>query len=265
MEDIQEVLEAQSYLAPRQIIEYMADQFTDRRLNSDDFYDILTGVFEKEPTPMTSAELGEHRDALWEKGVLLETSPQGNGFLSRDFDLPPGRHLRFYLNAHDAPGSRQILESIVEELRGHRFRIKTVGLASDGFLRNDNTLVYVALGDAPGYFDYMRRLSAKHADCFDDEVPLMSRKLGKGIGYAASPVKGMIHIFDEFFNLANGSFNYAHCMVLQATFNRVIEKGIEEFDHITSLYQDALLHTRFDPERPYLGLGMKDPLEVCSL
>ena len=53
MEDIQKVLEDRCFLSPRQIVEYMGEQFKvhNKYLNWEAFYDIIIGVFGKEKNP----------------------------------------------------------------------------------------------------------------------------------------------------------------------------------------------------------------------
>jgi hypothetical protein len=268
VENIQQMLEAESFLSPRQIIEYMGEQFKvhDKYLDWEAFYNIIIGVYGKEANPIPWDELNEQRHELRKSGVHLSQFNGSDGFLADDFGMPPGKHLRFYLNAHDAAGRKQILESIVSEFRSSGgFKIKTVGTARNGFTRYDNTILYVGIDDAANYADFISGFSAEHAECFDDEVPLMTRKIGKGAGYAASTRKGVFHVLGNPLNSTNLSFSSVHSLVLQRTFDKAIKDNIEEYAVITDLYRQALTGARFDPEKPYLNSGMKDPLEIVAV
>lgn len=268
MEKIQELLEVDSFLSPRQIIEYMAEQFMthDKYLDWEAFYDIIVGVFGKKPKPITRDELDEQKAELRKRGVYLSSFYGGDGFLVDDYDLPIGKHLRFYLNAHDSAGRKQILESIVGEFKDARgFKVKTVGTADYGFSRLDNTILYVGVNDATRYVDGLRRLSSEHPESFDNEVPLMTRKLGKGIGYAVSSWRSMVRVLGDPMRLTDMSYTMAHSAVLQRTFDKAIRDGMEDYAAITEVYKHALLGARFDPENPYLNAGMKEPFEVVGV
>jgi len=266
MEDIQKVLETRSFLSPRQIVEHMGEQFMkhNQYLDWEALYDIVIGVFGKEKKPISWYEMDKQRDELRENGIYLHEFDGNNGFLARDFGMPNGRHARFYLNAHDASGRKKILESIVGEFK-RGFKIKTVGTAKEGFGRYDNTIMYVGIDESAKYFDFLHNLSAEHASCFDKEVPLLTRKLGKGIGYAVSARKNMMNILGCPLNTENMSFTSLHSIVLQRTFDKAIKDSIEDYDAITEVYKHALLGARFDPEKPYLLAGMKDPFEMVMV
>ncbi|MBW2995189.1 hypothetical protein KY312_02465 [Candidatus Woesearchaeota archaeon] len=260
-EEIQQVLERQCFLTPRQVIEHMAGQFTDRRLGWDDFYEILVGVFKKDVKPLTDDEYGKHHHDLLENKIYADFPMKGRGFIVDDFDLPIGKNMRFYLNAHNASGGREILKSIVNEFRDQRFKIKTVARDRYGFFRYDNTVLYVNINDANNYVDFLRQLSLEHPCFFDSEVPLLTRKLARGIGYSASPLKNKTVVLERSVNPAGMSANEMHSVVLQITFDKVIEELIEDYDDITELYVQALQQARFNPEKPYLIHGVDDLLE----
>ncbi len=266
MEDIQKVLEDRSFLSPRQIIEYMGEQFKvyDKYLDWEAFYDIITGVFGKERKPISWNDLEEQIQELQKSDIYLSPFNGNDGFLDHDFNLPYGRHARFYLNAHGAEGRRKILESVISEFREEGgFKIKTIGMVREGFIRYDNTVMYVGIDDSAKYFDFLRSLSAEHASCFDDEVPLLTRKVGKGIGYAVSARKGTFRVLDDHLNTENMSFTSVHSMVLQKTFDKAIKDSIESYSDITEVYKHALTGARFDPEKVYILAGMEDPFEVA--
>jgi hypothetical protein len=268
MEDIQKELESKGFLSPRQIIEYMGGRFKvhDKHIGWEVFYDTITGVYGKEENPIPWDELNKQMHELRKRGINLSPFNGSDYWLAKDFGLPLGGHARFYLNAHDSAGRKQILESIVDEFGEKRgFKIKTVGTTKKGFTRYDNTVMYVNVNDAARYFDFMRRLPTEHAECFDDEVPLTTRKIGKGTGYAVSPLKDIFYVLGDPLKTTNESFNTLHSTILQRTFDKVRRDGIKDHDVIIFLYLRALTGVRFDLERPYLNLGMKDPLEVAAV
>ena len=263
MEEIQKALEDRSFLSPRQIIEYMGEQFTvyDKYLNWEAFYDIMIGVFGKELNPVSWGEMDKQRKELRKSGIYLGSFDGDDGFLDHDFGMPPGRHARFYLNAHDAEGRKEILEAIVSEFK-RGFKIKTVGTTKNGFTRYDNTIMYVGINDSGKYFDFLKNLPEEH---FDDEVPLLTKKIGKGVGYGVSARKCVMTVLGYPLNTKNMSFSSVHSIVLQRTFDKAIKDEIEDYDVITEVYKHALTGARFDSERPYLLAEMKDPFEVVGV
>ncbi|MBW2981428.1 hypothetical protein KY343_00980 [Candidatus Woesearchaeota archaeon] len=266
MEDIQKVLESRSFLSPRQIIEYVGEtvQTYDKYPDWETYYDIITGVFGKQVKGMSREEVYKQIEELGKSKIFLYPFNGNYGFITKEYRLPDGKHARFYLNAHDAAGRKGILEAIVGKFK-EGFKIKTIGTAKEGFARYDNTLFYVGINDSAKYIDFLTDLSAQHPEYFDDEVPILTKRVARGIGYGVSAAKGNVIVLGSPINTENFSFNTLHSLVFQRTFDKAAADGIEDYDIITNIYKYALAGARFDPEKPYLHAGMKDPFEMAEI
>jgi hypothetical protein len=245
----------------RQIIEDIAEIYNkrDKPMTFDDFYEVIVGVYGKECRALSYKESSEHKRDLLENGIYTRFFHDSDSFLLYEHNLRAGRHLRFYMNAHDAGSAREIAKSIRRFMGDRGYQLKLVNKDQYGYSRFDNMVFYLHLNDdIKRAAEFLQSLPLGY---FEEGVPLHTKKIAKGIGYATS-VKAYRHvILGEAYNHDRCSFNCLHSIVLKRTFDTAIEKEIEDTDEITLLYRQALIDAGFDPENTHLNGGIEDPLK----
>ena len=231
----------------RQIIEDLTTRYDVDKMDDDDFYKSIIGIYNKRYNPLSYSEFCEHKKKLWDHGVCTSASLYGDEFLIYNNNLPSGRNIRFYMNARDAESARKIIIDTVKNMKNERqFRIKTVGNGNYGYDRYDNIVVYVNMSADIKYFaDFLKALSDNNKELFDDEVPFPARKIARGIGYGTSVFK-MDHIlFGKYISKGDAvSFNSLHACVLNLLFSEFRERDILDLDEKAELYVQALKQVR---------------------
>lgn len=247
----------------RKIIEDLSASYNVNSMDCDDFYRAIIGIYGKEGHPLSLFEFEEHRKALWDAGVWAGPSYCGDAFLMYNQNLPHGKNMRFYLNAHDAENARKIIVLAVNRLEGKRFRIKTIGYNNYGYGRYDNTVLYVNAKDDVKYVaNILQELSNENKELFDSDIPFTTKKIAKGIGYGTSVGVGPYDILGRRIgrSYSKFSFNTLQGLVLSRLFNK-FQKRDCDLDEKTELYAQALEQAGFDPENMHLTLGLEDPLK----
>ncbi|MBW2965562.1 hypothetical protein KY342_00495 [Candidatus Woesearchaeota archaeon] len=254
----------------KQIIEYLAGlymnklEITGKKMLWEDFHRAMLGIYGKEPYRMPKSEFEEHKKEL-EKIGIVESSTESEKFLEIDNDLPLGMNIRFYINAHDARSAREICKATVNGLKKQRFKIKTSGRATFPYDRFDNTVLYINKNDdVKSVIEFYQELTKSNETLFDNEVPLITQKFAKGIGIAVSPEYEKREILGNYFGYFKFTFNGLHSTVLNILFDEYRKRGISDLNQMTDLYSQALKQAGFNPEKPYLNLGMEDPLDLIG-
>lgn len=243
----------------KQIIEDLAIKYCEKPMDWDGFHDSIVGVYGKERCPLSSSECNKHTEELLQRqGIFTEVSEYEN-FLKVDHDIPLGSNIRFYMNAHDAESAREIVKAVVKELEGQRFKIKTVWHDEDGYTRFDNTVLYVNRNEnIRRVAEFLQRLPES---LFDEDVPFTVKKIARGIGYALSTLYVQRTVLGHDLGCRKFIFNELHSTVLKILFGEFVKRGISDLDEMTELYIEALKGAHLNPEKPYLNLGIEDPLD----
>jgi len=251
-EDLKERLEDFA----RQIPQGSYDEF--------DFYKLIVGVYGKEHDPLSCSEYFKQLEEIAALGLPYWPSSERESFLIIMKKLPQqSKNIRFYINSHNADSAISIVKAAAHDLIDRvNFQFKLVGRDNYGYSRFDNTILYVNINDAKTAAEVLLALSEKEPYLFDEDVPFTTRKIAKGIGYALTPLVCQREIFGERLKYHKYSPNFLHSLVLKRTFEEADKRGVKDPDKITGLYMQALEQAYIDPEKPYLNLGMKDPLEI---
>jgi len=251
----------------KQIITDLSTSYDINSMDDNDFYKAIIGIYKKEYHPLSLFEFEDHRKALWDQGIFAGPSACGESFLMYSHNLPRGKNIRFYLNAHDAESARKIIVSTVKELEEKRFRIKTIGHGNYGYDRYDNIVVYVNINEGVRYTaNVLQKISNENKELFDDKIPFTTKKIAKGVGYGISVDSVNYNILGNQIRCYNKiSFNELHAFVLDIIFKEFEEKKIDDLDEKVELYSQALEQANFDPENIHFILGVNDPLEDLVL
>lgn len=251
----------------KQIITDLSTSYDVNSMDDNDFYKAIIGIYKKQYHPLSLLEFEEHRTALWDQGIFAGPSPSGDSFLMYSHNLPPGKNVRFYLNAHDAESARKIIVSAVKELKDEKYRIKTIGHENYGYERYDNIVVYVNINNGVKYIaDFLQDFSNKNKELFDNEIPFTTKKIAKGICYGVSVDYGPYQVLGyQICGCEKVSFNELHSFVLGLLFNEFREKNITDLDEKAELYSKALGQANFNQDNMHLILGIDDPLEDLVL
>lgn len=255
-----------------EIIEKVVDIYEQRDevMEFGDFYALITGVYGKKCRVLSEEEAAGHQMALAKAGVYAISEDETDRAVSYNHGLRLGRHMRFYVNAHDADSSVEIVKGLAPRIDDREYKIKLISQDKAGYDCLDNVVLYVPLNDCLEFHaKLLQGLASEHPEHFDDETLFTARRIGRGISYATSvplwrcAILGQEFIQDRYQN--KFSFNGLHALVLKRTFDAAIDRMIEDLDELTALYAQALKDARFDPERIHLNSLNRDPLERLEI
>ncbi|MEW5896418.1 MAG: T3SS effector HopA1 family protein [Nanoarchaeota archaeon] len=171
--------------------------------------------------------------------------------------LPYGNRVRIYLNSRNADSSHQIMRQVAEKLNERKipFKMKSAMDKADFFTRTDNTVLYI---DAADGNEVARMLVGLDPGLLDEEVPLFTKKIGKGISWGEEPTnlffkKGKTEKeYKEIEQYLEISFGSDRAGALSQAYTRTGGKIGPEFDDVV---RRVFEEREIDPEKPWLNFG----------
>jgi len=153
--------------------------------------------------------------------------------------------IRVYWNI-TAAGAARLVRRLTAQLNeaGIPFRLK-VSSALSRRRRCDAAVLYLAADAYDDALPYLAEASSEVRVETQDAVPLFTKRLAAGVGFAENPVGGQ-------------SFGMHRCGVLAEGIMQAHDRGVTAHDARVQMVTSAFDHAKIDIQRPYLNHGTPD-------
>ncbi|MBW2993382.1 SpoIIE family protein phosphatase [Candidatus Woesearchaeota archaeon] len=158
------------------------------------------------------------------------------------------KDVRFYVHLNSIENTAKFMNAVFREFASRDIpMLSKVMSRYGGFERSDAAVFYPLETDAAEVAEIITSVLAKHPDWVDEDTPLFTKKISKGVGYAQFPSS------ISFGEARTGNTAYA---VADA-----VEKGITDKTGVFEFVRQEIEKSWVNIKKPYLDRGAEDILK----